>query len=165
MKRQRLVVEAARHLRSGMKIVIAGQGSQNETSYLQDLISDHGLGDRVVMAGYVSEAEKLAYYARCRGVFFGGYDEDYGYVVLEAFYARKPVLTLQDTGGALEFVKNGHNGFIVPADAPAVAERIDALGSDQVMAERLGTAGAETIKEMKIDWDHVISSLIGTANA
>ena len=34
----------------------------------------------------------------------GVYDEDYGYITLEAFFAGKPVITHTDSGGPLEFV-------------------------------------------------------------
>ncbi len=165
MKRQRLVVEAARSLHSEMKIVIAGQGSRSETDYLTQLIHDYDLSQRVVLAGYLSEAAKLDHFARCRGVFFGGYDEDYGYVALEGFYARKPVITLNDTGGALEFVEDGVNGYISPVDANELARRIDWLGDDPALAEKLGAAGQATLAAKNIGWDYVISSLLSAANA
>lgn len=164
MKRQRLVVEAARWLRSGMKIVIAGQGSEIENQYLVNMIREYGLDKRVTLAGFLSEEEKLDYFARCRGVFFGGYDEDYGYVVLEGFYARKPVLTLCDTGGALEFVENGVNGFVTAVEPHELADRIDLLGDDRAMAENLGAAGELTLSAKGVGWDNVISSLLGAAN-
>ena len=36
---------------------------------------------------------------------YAPFDEDYGYVTLEAFLARKPVITTTDAGGTLEFVE------------------------------------------------------------
>jgi glycosyltransferase involved in cell wall biosynthesis len=165
MKRQRLVVEAARYLKSGMKIVIAGRGSESETDHLVNLIREHNLSNRVTLAGYISEEQKRDYYARCRAVFFGGYEEDYGYVPLEAFYAAKPVIALDDTGGALEFVEDKVNGFIAANQASAVAGRIDLLGEDANLAEKLGRAGARTLEEKRVNWDHVISSLLGAADA
>jgi len=165
MKRQRLVVEAARLIRSGMKIVIAGQGSRSEEDHLAQMVREHDLSRGVVLAGHVPEQEKLDYFARCRAVFFGGYDEDYGYVVLEGFYARKPVITLTDTGGALEFVEDGINGLVSPVDARELAARIDLLGEDRELAERLGSAGEATIAAKGVSWDHVITELLSAANA
>jgi glycosyltransferase involved in cell wall biosynthesis len=158
-------VEAARYLKSGMKIVIAGRGSESETDHLVNLIREHNLSNRVTLAGYISEEQKRDYYARCRAVFFGGYEEDYGYVPLEAFYAAKPVIALDDTGGALEFVEDKVNGFIAANQASAVAGRIDLLGEDANLAEKLGRAGARTLEEKRVNWDHVISSLLGAADA
>jgi glycosyltransferase involved in cell wall biosynthesis len=164
MKRQRLVVEAARHLKSGMKIVIAGRGTESETAHLVNLIREHNLSDRVTLAGYISEEQKRDYYARCRAVFFGGYEEDYGYVVLEAYYAAKPVIALDDTGGALEFVEDKVNGFVAANRARVLADRIDLLGDDESLAEKMGQAGARMLEEKQVNWDHVISALLGAAD-
>ena len=43
---------------------------------------------------------------------FPPFDEDYGYVTLEAFLARKPVVTTTDAGGPLEFVEDGVTGLV-----------------------------------------------------
>jgi glycosyltransferase involved in cell wall biosynthesis len=45
-------------------------------------------------------------------VLFAPYQEDYGYVTLEAFLSRKPVITARDSGGTLEFVEDGVNGYV-----------------------------------------------------
>ncbi len=55
------------------------------------------------------------------------FDEDYGYVTLEAFLARKPVVTARDSGGTLEFVEDGVNGFVCDPDPEALAGAFAAL--------------------------------------
>jgi glycosyltransferase involved in cell wall biosynthesis len=160
MKRQRLLVEAARYLRSGMRVVIAGGGGDMEAAHLQSLVHEYGLENRVTLAGFISEDEKRSYYARCRCVFFGAYDEDYGYVTLEAFYAHKPVVALRDTGGALEFVEHGVNGYLCDSDARSLAATLDRLGDSPDLAERLGSAAHTTLGKKLIDWDYVVTSLI-----
>ncbi len=160
MKRQRLLIEAARYLKSGMRVVIAGGGNEAESSHLCAMIQEYGLSSRVSLVGFISEDEKRSYYARCRCVFFGGVDEDYGYVTLEAFYSRKPVVTLIDTGGALEFATDGHNGYICEADARSIAARLDELSEDRELAEVLGAEGHATLSRKNIDWDHVTRSLV-----
>ena len=62
------------------------------------------MGDRVQLAGAVGDEELLTLYAGALGVVYTPYDEDFGYVTLEAFLARKPVITARDSGGTLEFV-------------------------------------------------------------
>ena len=163
MKRQRLLVEAARHLKSEMKIVIAGSGVPTEIDYLQTLIREHNLESRVRLAGFISDEEKRTLYAQCRCTFFGGYDEDYGYIPLESFYSRKPAIVLDDSGGGLEFIEEGRNGYVVPNDPVQLAAKIDQLGFDRDLAERLGDRGFAVMHEKEISWDHVISSLLGAA--
>jgi glycosyltransferase involved in cell wall biosynthesis len=163
MKRQRLLVEAARHLESNMKIVIAGAGLQTELDHLESMIREHDLGDRVRLAGFISDEDKRALYADCRCTFFGGYDEDYGYVPLESFYSRKPIVVLDDSGGGREFVEDGRNGYIIPNDPVTLARMLDQLCLDRGLAERLGGRGFDLVQEMAISWDHVISSLLRAA--
>ena len=43
--------------------------------------------------------------------------EDYGLITIEAFKSGKPVLTCTDSGETLEFVRDGHNGYVVEPNA------------------------------------------------
>ena len=66
----------------------------------------------------------MALYATCRGVLYVPFDEDFGYVTVEAFLSRKPVVTASDSGGPLEFVEDGASGFVA-APEPTGARRRD----------------------------------------
>lgn len=160
VKRQRLLVEAARWVKTPVKFVIAGSGSKAELEYLRGNIEKYHLQDKVKLAGFISEEEKLAHYAKCLGVYFGAYDEDYGYITLEGFFSRKPVIVHPDAGGPLEFVRDGENGFVVEADAKAIAARADALYLDRKMARRLGENGYELLQKVNMNWDYVIGQLL-----
>ena len=74
---------------------------------LEEAAADAGVADRVTWTGAIDEAGLLDLYAGALGVVFPPFDEDYGYVTLEAFLARKPVVTTTDAGGPLEFVEHG----------------------------------------------------------
>lgn len=161
MKRQELLVEAARHLRSATQILLAGTGSADALGRLRQQIARHDLGDRVKLLGFISTDEKIDYYARCLAVYFGAYDEDYGYVALEALWSGKPVLVHPDAGGPLEFIEDGHNGHVVAADPVALAERIDTLACRPDLARDMGHAGRASLKQHRIDWDHVVDTLLG----
>ena len=54
----------------------------------------------------------LEHLARCRAVCFPPYDEDYGFVTVEAFASRKPVMTCTDSGGPAELVSDDVNGKV-----------------------------------------------------
>jgi glycosyltransferase involved in cell wall biosynthesis len=165
MKRQRLLIEAAKYCKSDTKIVIAGAGSGNEIEHLNAMIRKYSLEQRVDMVGYVSEAQKIDYLARCGAVFNGAYDEDYGYVTLEAMFSRKPMIALSDGGGAIEFILDGVNGYVVAPDARAVAERIDELAEHPALAPELGMRGEQTMLEHGVSWDHAIDCLLGASRA
>ena len=51
-------------------------------------------------------------------------DEDYGYIALEAFLSKKPVVTCSDSGGPLEFVVDGENGRVVAPDGTALGAAV-----------------------------------------
>lgn len=155
-KRPELFVEAMRLSRSRIKGVIVGRGPLEQE--LRKRVKTYGLRDRVQFAGYVDEATLLKLYASCSAVFYAPFDEDYGYVTLEAFYARKPVITTADSGGILEFVTDGETGLVAETDPGALSLAIDQFAGSQELCRRLGEAGHERIKG--ISWDDVIRQLV-----
>lgn len=158
LKRQDLLIEAARHLRSPVAILLSGDGGQRD--YYQGLIDRYRLHDRVRLLGRVDERMKLALYAHSLAVFFGPYDEDLGYVTLEAMLAGKPVLTCTDAGGPLEFVVDGETGFITAPTPEAIAERIDWLHAHRDKAANMGRAGRSRWESLGITWPHVVEQLL-----
>ena len=158
LKRQQLLIESACYLKSDAKILIAGEGGQLEV--YKKLIETLGLGDRVRLIGRVSESEKRTLYARSLGVFFGPYDEDYGYISLEAMLSGKPVITCTDSGGPLEFVRDSDTGFVCAPDPHEIAEAIDKLYSNPSKARDMGQAGCEQIAAMDLNWSRVVETLL-----
>jgi glycosyltransferase involved in cell wall biosynthesis len=162
-KRQYLAAEAMAHTKTSARLIIAGQPeSAQDLERLMSVIHEHGLERKVeVIPRWISDEEKLDLLAGARGVVYLPVGEDsYGYVTLEAFQARKPVLTFFDSGGTLELIEDGRNGR-VSSSIEGLAASIDELTEDRVIAERLGQAAHETIDEMGISWDRVIYCLTG----
>lgn len=160
IKRQRVLVEAARYTKSKVKMYIAGGGSEKEINYLKELIDKYSLQDKVKLLGFISEEEKIKYYSQCLGVYFGAYDEDYGYITLEAFFSKKPVIVHKDAGGPLEFVEDTYNGYVIEEDPKRVAEKIDEWMINKELVKQMGQKGYETLVEKNINWDYVIKKLL-----
>lgn len=158
LKRQDLLIEAARHLRAPVAILLSGDGGQR--AYYQGLIDRYRLHERVRLLGRVDARMKLALYAHALAVFFGPFDEDLGYITLEAMLASKPVLTCTDSGGPLEFVIDGETGFITPPDPEAIAERIDWLHAHRTQAAAMGRAGRARWESLGISWPNVVDQLL-----
>lgn len=161
MKRQRLLVEAMRHVKTSARCVIAGSGPAAED--LAEAVDRLSLGPRVELTGFISDEERLRHLAECSAVFFAPYQEDYGYVTLEAFLAGKPVITTEDAGGPLEFVTHGEDGFVVAPQPKAVARAIDELFRDRDRAFAMGQRGREKLRRMDLSWDHVIDRLVNAS--
>jgi glycosyltransferase involved in cell wall biosynthesis len=100
-------------------------------------------------------------YRTALGVYYGPYDEDFGYVTLEGFAAARPVITLTDSGGPLEFVADGRTGFVAPPEPRAIAEAFDRLYADRAAAARLGTAGHDVVEREVPAWPEVVARLLG----
>lgn len=158
LKRQDLLIEAARHLRSPVAILIAGTGGQH--AQLERKIAQHGLEHRVRLLGHLTEAEKFAFYAHALGVFFAPFDEDYGYITLEAMLSSKPVLTCTDSGGPLGFVVDGETGFVLPPAPEAIAAAIDRLYAGPDAAQRMGRAGRDHYLGLGISWARTVERLL-----
>ena len=158
VKRIDLAIDAMARARS-TKLVIAGDGS--ERAALAARIESLGLGGRVRLAGRVDDAGLIELLAGARALLFTPFEEDYGYVTLEAFLARKPVITTTDAGGPLEFVEDGVNGIVAAPSPDAVADAVTRLAGDAAMAARLGEAGYARAR--LVSWDGVVEQLMAAA--
>lgn len=157
VKRVDLAVRALAKVDRPVRLIIAGDGTQRAN--VERLAEQVGVADRVKFLGAVEDDQLLALYANALAVVYAPFDEDFGYVTIEAFLARKPVLTCVDSGGTLEFVEDGVNGCVLPADAEPLAAAINGLHHDRARAASLGDAGYTRAKT--ITWDGVIQKLVG----
>lgn len=156
LKRFDLLLRALERTETPVRCRIAGTGPEREN--LQALAVRLGVADRVDFLGWVDDKDVVEHYAGALGVYYAPYDEDYGYVTVEAYKAGKPVVTTADAGGVLEFVEDGVNGFICSPDAPKeIGARFDILYKDREKARALGEAGQRKVRE--ITWDRVIGTL------
>ena len=74
-----------------LRIVIAGKKATPYGQSLDRQISRRGLGDRVVLPGEVSDADRQWLYEHCEGLLFPSLTEGFGLPVLEAMQCGKPV--------------------------------------------------------------------------
>ena len=155
-KRVDLIVGAIAHA-PGLRLVVVGEGPLR--ARLEQTAIDAGVGGRVTFAGRVDEHDLVSLYAGALAVVFPPFDEDYGFITLEAFLARKPVVTTSDAGGPLEFVEDGVSGLVVEPAADAIGAAIARLAADRARAAALGDAGYDRARA--ITWDGVVDRLLG----
>ncbi|CAM8625199.1 GT4_PimA-like domain containing protein [Burkholderiales bacterium] len=158
LKRQLLLIEAARHMRSSLNLVLAGEGGQFLAA--KQRVEALGLGERVRLLGRISAAEKRLWLARCMAVAYLPRDEDYGYVTLEAMASGKPLLVCTDAGGPLEFVDHEETGWVVPPEPQALAQALDGMAQNPVRAVEMGQAGLSKWKRLQITWPRVVERLL-----
>lgn len=160
-KRQELLIEAMRHTRTPVRAVLAG-GSRDMKHY-ESLVKRFKVGDRVELRGFVPEDEMIELYARSLGVCYLPFDEDYGYVTLEAMLSSKPVVVARDGGGATEFIEHETEGFICDPDPRSIAEWLDRLYSDRERALRMGRRGRDKLMALNLSWPKVVERIINAA--
>jgi len=158
LKRQSLVIDAMRHVSTGVRLVLVGRGPDEPK--LREQVEQLGLSDRVSFEIGVSDERLLQLYREALGVYFGPFDEDYGYVTIEGFAASRPVVTLSDSGGPLEFVRDDETGLVRPPDAKAIAEAFDRLWNDRAGAERMGAAGDALVRAEVPRWPDIVARLL-----
>ena len=156
LKRLDLAIDAMRRVRCPARLIIAGSGPL-ETE-LRKQIGRLGMEDRVELAGFVSAEELIRLYAGSRAAYYAPLNEDYGYVTVEAFLSRKPVVTTTDAGGPLEFVSHGETGLVAAPEPSAIAAEIDHLWAmPEARLREMGEAGRARVAG--ITWDNVIDRL------
>jgi glycosyltransferase involved in cell wall biosynthesis len=159
-KRQRLLVEAMKHVRSDVRLIVAGPPESPDVLRRLQSAAD-GDGRVEIRPRWLTNEEKQELFATALGCAYVPYDEDsYGYVTLESFHARKPVITCSDSGGVLTLVSHGETGLVADPDPHALAEAFDRLRVEPQLAEQLGSCAYERIAQLGIDWEHVIEELL-----
>ncbi|MGH9411056.1 MAG: glycosyltransferase family 4 protein [Vicinamibacterales bacterium] len=156
VKRVDLLVAAMARVDAPIRLIVSGEGTQRAN--VERLAAERGVADRVDFLGAVDDERLIELYAGALAVLYPPYDEDFGYVTLEAFLARKPVITAADSGGPLEFVSDGVNGRVCDPDPDAVADAVNALAANRRRAAEMGDAGYERARA--ITWDGVIEKLV-----
>lgn len=151
-KRVDLAIEAMRHVKAPVELIISGAGEDAERFKRQ------AEGDpRIRFTGWVSDEDLIGYYRDSLAVLFVPRREDLGLITYEAFHAGKPVITCSDSGEPARVVEDGRTGYVCEPDALAIARRIDQLAADPALAESLGRRGQQAAAE--VTWEKVAVAL------
>ena len=152
-KRIDLLIRAMAHVGGSLRLRIAGTGPQEP--YLRELAAGN---PRIAFDGFLNQAELVDAYAGARAVLFVPYEEDYGYITLEAMLSAKPVITTTDSGGPTELVETGVTGLVTAPDPVAIGEAINHILGSRLLARRMGREGQ--IRARSITWDAVVATLL-----
>jgi len=132
------------------KLAVAGGGT--EAASLRAQIKKLGMGKSVFMLGKLQREEVARLMVAADVFVLPSLFESFGLVLLEAMAVGTPVVCTR-TQGALEIVKDGEDGLIVPpGDDDALADAIVRVLSDRQLAKRLMTSGQKTVHE-KFSWE------------
>lgn len=112
------------------------------------LADEMGVGDRVVFAGDVSDADLPAYYQACDVFVLPASErsEAYGLVQLEAMASARPVVCTELGTGTSYVNRHGETGIVVPPrDSDALADACNRLLADADLRREMGARGRERV--------------------
>lgn len=164
IKRVDMMIKALPIVHNFVKLKIVGLADEpGIMDYYKNEIDKHHLWDRVEFLGRVSDSELIELYAKALAVYYAPFNEDYGYVTLEAFASAKPLLTCTDSGAVLEFAKHEENALVLEPSLDAIGHGANRLIEDREMAKHLGVQGRNQVEKLGLmqgSWERVIESLL-----
>lgn len=169
IKRVDLIIKALPTIHNFMKLKVVGvEDEPGVMQYFKNEIDKHHLWKRVEFLGKVSDEKLLELYSKCLAVYYAPHNEDYGYVTLEAMASAKPIITANDSGGVLEFIRHMENGLVALPTSDSIAHAVNKLCEDKALAPQLGTAGRQVIESSGFlgrNWDDLIAQLTSPLGA
>lgn len=162
-KRQHLLVEAMQHTNTPVRLRLSGASAGGDyPREISQRIAELGISEKVVLdVRWISEEEKVEQFSNCLAAAYLPLDEDsYGYPCVEASHSSKPILTTSDSGGVLELVQDGINGYVTDASPEALAEAMDRLYLDRKKTATMGRNACERLVDLNISWTHVLQRLL-----
>jgi glycosyltransferase involved in cell wall biosynthesis len=160
-KRQHLVVEAMLLTKQPVKVLFAG--AADDPAVLATLKARAAImaPGRATWLDFVPDERKIALMAGALCILVPPYDEDYGYVTLEAMLSSRSVITCTDSGGPLEFVEHGRNGLVCDPSPAGLAAAMDEMWIDRSRARTMGQEGRSLYAQLGLSWEHVVQCLLG----
>ena len=146
VKRVSDVLRAVERLRPDIptvRLVVVGDGP--DRSELEQLATDLGLADVVAWAGY--QASPAPFYHLMDAFVLASSREAFGLVLVEAMFARRPVVATE-VGGIPDVLAGGAAGLLIPPGRPdKLAEAVRRLKAEPSLARQLAAAGAQRAGE------------------
>ncbi|MCW1968172.1 MAG: glycosyltransferase family 4 protein [Anaerolineae bacterium] len=137
-------------------LVLAGKAGWGKVD-VASLVARHGLVDRVLVTGYVSELEKSALMRGAQAFAFPSLYEGFGFPVLEAQSVGVPVLC-SGTSSLVEVA--GDSALIVdPRSVAAIGQGLWRLLTDAPTRARLREAGLRNVR--RFDWQACARQILG----
>jgi glycosyltransferase involved in cell wall biosynthesis len=128
-----------------VRLTIIGDGP--ERANLEQRARDLNVQSRGEFLGALSQAQLPAHYATCGVFVLPSIREGMGLVLAEALLCGAPVIAT-NSGGVTDIIQNGETGLLFPErDARALANAIEKILNDRVLARRLAETGAARVHE------------------
>jgi glycosyltransferase involved in cell wall biosynthesis len=126
------------------RLVIAGNDDANYRPFLDTVVAQCRLEDRVVFVGHVTGVAKERLLREATVLVLASYSENFGNVVLEAMAYGCPVVVTPEVGLA-EVVSRSGAGLVSEGDRESLGGAIQALLDDPERRTRCGKSGYDLV--------------------
>lgn len=106
---------------------IVGPSGWKNSKIMEKLLNSP-INNQVSLTGYLSEADLITEYIKCKAVMFPSIYEGFGLPILEALYLDKPVITSK--GSSMEEIAQDCAIYVDPKDVNCIASEMMKLFSD-----------------------------------
>jgi len=164
-KNVELLLRALWHSRlPNTRLLIGGDGPHRE--YLEALVAELDLTDRVTFLGYLQGEDAVAAYHLAHAFIFASTTETQGLVIGEAMAAGLPVIAVEDHA-VEDFVISGRTGIVTPGRPDDLGLAIDQLLGDEdrrvdLARSALVRAGSFSIEHQAERLEHHYEHAIAT---
>lgn len=152
-----LLVEAVPNLLTRhpkTKFVFAGDGDLRDG--LEQRAAALGVTPAMRFVGHRTGRDLVTLFKSADLVCVPSRNEPFGIVILEAWSARKPVVTTRN-GGPAEFVQHDDTGFTVSDDCDSIGEGVAAVLGNKTKGRRMGRNGRRAA-EARFSWNTVAAA-------
>lgn len=140
-----------------IKLKIIGDGI--EKNRLLKLVKDYKIQDRVTFYTNLKYADVIYHMKESSILVLPSTREGFGMVLAEANACKMPVIAYK-SGGVVEVIKDGENGFLVePLDIESLKEKIRILLFNEELQRNLGKNGRKKV-EKKFVWDKIVNMIL-----
>ena len=140
-----LLAAIGRLVKAGRDVSLRFVGDGPDRASLEAVVSEMGLGDRVVFEGAVNQDRIRAFYETADVFALASFAEGIPVVLMEAMAMAIPCVTTYITG-IPELIRNGVDGLLVaPSDDEELADALARLMDDAELRRRLGGNGRERV--------------------
>jgi glycosyltransferase involved in cell wall biosynthesis len=140
----RLIRAVAALQRPDVRLVLVGEGP--DRAKLQSQADELGIGDRLIMPGFVRQP--MQWLAAADLFALSSRWEGFGHVIVEAMAAGAPVIAFDCPHGPRDIIRSGENGILVPdGDEAALTAAMSALLNNPDRGRALATqAKADAVR-------------------
>lgn len=141
-----LLLEAVARVPEVTKLIFGGTGSPDYEKWMRNEIERLGLESRVEFAGWISDADKPAFFNKIHVFALPSYNENFANVVAEAWGMAKPAIVSSGVG-LQEFMDQYDAGWLCEPTVDSLTETIRTAWQERNQWEAKGQSSLRLVQE------------------